>query len=347
MTAPYTPTPFAAPIVNPAVGSTGAPPIPYLSNTQYNFAPTAMDTSTLVPGGSPQAQAQSLADTIRRASRWADSICFGADPASKGVSLAASLSVESVRTRIKAGELRLICDYRPILEVVGIDVGFDPSNTSSIGPTLAAQTVVKRRTLVVPFATNLVFGRTNDNPGWVPNGAPSGSLYAVWSYVSGYPHTSLVDSVAADATSCVVKSTDGNGGAWGVYPASGAFPGTGLTIIDGASTETVFVTAVTTGSGTTTLTTTPFANAHTVPTAPDFIPVTTLPEDVQQAVISLTTMLIKTRGTRALVMPTAPGGRPQQATKQNLGQAGALEDYDIAHQLLSEGGYVIRSKQKT
>lgn len=347
MTAPYTPTPLSVPIINPAVGSSGAPPLPYISNTQYQFAPTAMDTNSLKPGGTPEESQQSLADVIRRASRWADSICFGADPSSKGVSLAASLSVESVRTRIKAGELRLICDYRPILEVVGIDIGIDPSNVATIGPTMAGQTVIKRRTIVVPFGTNRVFGRQGDSPGWVPTGLGSGGVYAVWSYVNGYPHTALAASVTEGATTCVVRSTDGLGGVWGLYPASGAFPGSGLTIINGGLTETVFVQSVAPNGNTTTLTTTPFANAHDLPDSPDFLPATTIPEDVQQAVISLTTMLIKTRGIRALIMPTAPGGRVSTASKSQLGSAGALEDYQVACKLLREGGYVIRSKQKT
>lgn len=343
MTAPYIPTQLAVPIINPGISGTGASPIPYISNTQYRFAPTAMDSKNMVPGGDAQDQSQSLADVIRRASRWADSICFGADPAAKGASLAASLSVESVRTRVRNGTLRLICDYRPILEVVGIDVGFSPTSVSSVGPTVAGMVEIGRRTISVPIGTSRAFGRNNDGPAVLPNSGASGSLYAVWSYVNGYPHTRLAANVAADATTCDVVATDGAGGLWGVYPASGAFLGTELTVVDGGATERVLVQDVTPNGATTTLTTTPFANAHTVPAAPDLIPVTTLPENIHQAVISLTTMLIKTRGARGLVMPTTPGGKPQGQTS---GQAGSMQDYKIARELLWEGGFVIRSKQK-
>jgi hypothetical protein len=116
---PYTPAVLSAPVLNPASASTGLPPVPYISVSEYQYAPTAMSTKALYPGGTAQDQTQVLADTIRRASRWVDNICFGTDPAAKGVSLAASLSVESMRTRVKTGELRLICDYKPILELVG------------------------------------------------------------------------------------------------------------------------------------------------------------------------------------------------------------------------------------
>lgn len=337
MTVPYTPTAFTTPVVNPAIGGVGANPLPYLSNSQYIFAPTAMDTTSLVPGGDSAAQAQALADTLRRASRWADSMCFGMDPAGKGASLAASLSVESVYTRVKANELRLICDYRPIVQVVGIDVGFDPGTVSSIGPQAAAMTRIGRRTITVPYGVGYIANRPGDTAMNGPHVGGGGSLYAVWSYVNGYPHTKLVSPVVAGATTCVVEANDGSGGVWGLIPGS-----TQLTVYDGDLTEMVTVTAITPGTTTTTLTTTAFANAHAVPAAPDFVPVTALPPDVHQGVISLTTMLIKTRGARALVMPTMPGGAP---SRQALAQAGALEDWKIAEMLLTP--YRVRSKVKT
>jgi hypothetical protein len=341
---PYTPSQFPAAVVNPATGSIGAPPIPYVSVSEYTFAATAMATKSLNPGGTAQQNTQSLADTIRRASRWADAICFGADASSKGASLAASLSVETAKVRVLSGEIRLVCDYRPIVAVTGVDIGPDMSSLAGVDSSTAAQMRIGRRTLYVPCV-----------PTWVSNGAwtPSpfgmtGWLTAVWSYVNGYPHTQLAQNVAASATSCVVAATDGSGGLWGTYPASGAFPGTALTVTDGAATESVFVAAIaanTPSAGFATLTTSPFANAHTVPAAPDFLPVSAIPADIHQAVISLTTMLIKTRGARAMVMPAVAGGSPAGSTKQSLAQAGALEDWDIASQLLRP--YRSPSKQKT
>ena len=342
---PYLPTVLATPAVNPATGSTASPPISYISISEYLYAPTAMSIASLKPGGVEADQNQVLADTIRRASAWADSMCFGSDPAGKGVSLAASLSVQSTWTTIKSGELRLICDYKPILELVGCDVGLDPSSVTSIG-TVASSARFGRRTIYVPWY-GLPFRSGDTSPSVLPNSYTYGRLYAVWSYVNGYPHTQLVTSVTAGATSCVVDATDGNGGLWGVFPASGAFPGTELTFIDGVNTERVFVQSIATdtpSSGKTTLTTTAFANAHTVPSAPDFIPVSAVPADVHQAVISLTTMLIKTRGARAMEMPRIPGQMPTQKWMNNqiLAQAGAFEDFQIADQLLTP--YKVRMK---
>lgn len=338
MAAPYLPAALSAPIINPSTGSSGANPFPYISVSEYRYAPTAMSTLALIPNGSAAEQLQALSDTIRRASRWADTICFGADPAAKGVSLAASLSVESMWTTVKLGELRLICDYKPILELVGCDVGQGPTNTSTIG-TMASSARFGRRTIYIPYY-GVPFRSGDTTPPAAPSAYSFGRLYAVWSYVNGYPHTQLVDSVTKGATSCVVSSTDGNGGLWGVYPASGAFPGSELTVYDGTNTETVYVQSITTGTTTTTLTTSAFANAHTVPAAPDFLPVSAVPPDVHQAVISLTTMLIKTRGARAFQMPSVG----QAPSRQSLGQAGVLEDWDIAQMLLTP--YRVRMKSK-
>lgn len=333
MTQPYMPVVLATPIVNPAVGSQGPPPIPYLSNAMYTFAPTAIDSKNLNPAGGAQNNAQVLADTIRRASRWADTHCFGADACAAGATLAASLSVENVVTRIKQGTLRLICDYRPIIEVIGIDVGANPGCVTSIGPNVARAVRIGRRGITVPlYGFSTRSGDIGNPPGSVGS---LGGLYAVWSYVYGYPHTKLVSNVVANATSCVVQSTDGNGGVWGVptYPY--------LTIYDTDLTETVQVTGVTPGSTTTTLTTTPFANGHTIPSAPDFLPMTALSDDITQAVISLTNMLIKSRGSRALVMPKTAGGAP---SSQALAQTGATRDWEVACKLLKP--YRIATKSK-
>lgn len=341
---PYTPTQFSTPVVNPSVGSLGAPPIPYVSVSEYQFAPTAMAIRSLVPGGTQADSTQSLADTIRRASRWADAICFGADPSSKGASLAASLSVEMARVRVLGSEVRLVCDYRPIVAVTGVDIGPNMGALAGIDATTIATLRIGRRTIYLPVV-----------PSWTSNGswvyspaAMTGWVTAVWSYVNGYPHTQLLADVAPQATSCVVQATDGQGGLFGVFPASGAFPGTALTVTDGAATESVYVTDVTPNTpavGQTTLTTSAFASAHTVPAAPDFLPVSAMPEDIHQAVISLTTMLIKTRGARAMEMPKLPGGAPSGPTKQSLAQAGALEDWAIANLLLKP--YRSPAKMKT
>jgi hypothetical protein len=338
---PYLPAPFATPIVNPALGSVGAPPLPYISNSEFIFAPTALPGRALArtPANSPQ----TMADTIRRASGWADQIMFGVDPSGKGASLAASLSVEDSYVRVKGGELRLICDYKPIIELVGLTLGSGPGHVFPLPTTIQTTVHIARRTIIVPFFG--VVWRTNDAPVWLPSNAMSGGrVYAVWSYVNGYAHTMLMTNVAAGATSCKVMTTNGTGGVWGVYAAStsGHFPGTQLTVTDGVNTESVYVKAVTQTGTVTKLTTSAFQNSHTVPAAPDFIPVSAIPSDVHQAVISLTSTLIKLRGTIAFEMPTSAALTPPQQTK--MAQAGTLEDWEVAVRLLKK--YAVHAKSK-
>jgi hypothetical protein len=335
MVAPYVPTPFPTGVVNPGVATQGATPIPYLSNSQYTNAPTAIDSTHLAPGGVAGQQAQALADTLARASSWVDAYCFGADLSENGASLAASLAVESSMAKVKNGELRLICDYKPVLELVGCDIGPTPGSVSTAS-SFASMVRFGRRTIYIQMGGGIPFRTGDTAPAIVPASGERGSVFAVWSYVSGYAHTQLAADVAVGDTSCSVAATDGNGGLWGVYPGQTRFR-----IADGAATETISVLDVTPNGVTTTLTTSAFQNAHSLPGAPDFIPVTTLPSNIEQAAISMTTMLIKTRGARALVMPQTPGGQPN---RQAFAQAGALEDWDIATGILAR--YTIRLKSK-
>jgi hypothetical protein len=292
MTQPYSPTPFATPVINPAVGGAGAP-IPYLSISQYKYAPTAMDTSDLVVSGTAADQDRALADTLRRASAWADRICFGADAAAKGASLAATLSVQVAQVPVLGRQLRLVCDYKPVIQVNGIDLG--PS-MNALAP-LADPTGIRigRRTIYVPLSAGIV-GR--DNGAFTFSTA--GSSYAVvWSYVNGYPHTQLASAVTAGSSTVNVAATDGGTGLLGVLN------GMRMTIVDGVDTETFVVASV---SGTTITTATPLLYDHALPAAPDFLPVTSIPSDVEEAVILLSTVLIKTRGDNSLVLEelTAP-----------------------------------------
>lgn len=319
MSVPYAPIPFATAAVNPAVGGAGVP-VTYVSNSQYAFAPTAMDVADLVPNGSNQQQAESLAGVLGRASAWADRYCFGADPAAKGASLAATISVEAAYLRPLGGSLRLACDYKPIVSVVGVDVGFGPTSVQSIGPSAAASLRFGRRTIYVPACDLPAF------TGRVPF-PQTPKVYVVWSYVNGYPHTSLAATVSEGATVLPVAATDGGSTVLGVVP------GTRLTIVDGAFTETVTVTAV---NGTS-LTVTALANTHTLPDSPDFLPVTAMPQDVAQAVIFLATALIKTRGDNSLVLDEIT--EPRQI-RPSAGDE--FSDVGMARQLLAP--YRVRIK---
>ena len=325
---PYTPTTFSSPIVNPSVGGSGTP-YPYVSPSEFQFAPTAVDTLNLVPGGTAQDQTQSLSDTLGRASAWADRFLFGADPASKGASLCATLSIETVRTKVLNGELRLICSYRPIIQVNGVDIGASMSSLSTIGSAAAAATRIGMRTIYVPMIGIPV--RSGDTGTPNPIQSLGGHYTAVWSYVNGYPHTELASDITSGTSSCTLLPTDGGTGLLGVIPGFTQF-----TIVDGANTEQFTVATV---NGTTVTSSAPFQFSHTLPTAPDFIPVTTLPKDVSLAVIYLATAIIKTQGDSGLVL--AELTEPKSVSKFSGDE---FSDVAIAMRLLQP--YRIHTKQK-
>lgn len=289
MSVPYSPVPFSIPVpVNPTYGGVLGDIIPYLSPTAYRTMPTSMGTDDLIPESqttqsNAAAQEQALVDTLRRASEWADRICFGAVASSKRTGLRASINVEVDEVRVINGWMRLYCDIKPIAEVRGVDVGLVMGQLSSIGAQLASGIRIGRRTIYVPFSVPFI-------PSTFRNFLelePPNKLTAVWAYVGGFPHTQLVANVASGTNTATLAPTDGATGLLAVYP------GTSLEIVDADNTEYCVVQSVANNVITTT---TNFLNSHTVPQGPDFIPVTAVPPGARLAAGYLTTALLKTRG---------------------------------------------------
>lgn len=319
---PTVPTPFAEPVVAPNT-TTLFRRTPYISPNEYKQAPTAVATNNLVPGGGEDDQVSELASTILRASGWVDDICFHQAPGT----LAAMLSTESAWVRPKGnGELLLFCNLAgpncPILQVNGVALGRNPQELQSIGSSEAQAITIDGQTIRIP-SCELPEGSTF---GASPT-ASNGSTYAVWNYVSGFPHTTLAEPVEAGANSIAVASAEP--GAEAIY---GVYEGTQLTIHDGASTEVVVVSSV---DGLTLNLASALQYAHSVPPAPNSIRVSAIPWVVEQACISLTSALIKKRGGRAMVMPSAPGGMTKGGGAQRQeSQPGGTSDEKTAMRLL-------------
>lgn len=293
---PFTPAEFAVPVVAPNA-TTLTRRIPYLGPSEFKGAPTAIAVNNLVPGGNAAANMAELYNVLLRASDWVDLICFhGPDG-----TLAASPTVQSGWVTPLQGELRLICNFKPILEVIGMALGRGPNDLVDIGDA-AAQTLSIESSII-----------TLHQP--VPR-----RTYAAWSYVAGYPHMTLAEDCDEGATSVVVAaSVPGQIEPYGVYP------GTQLTIRDPAGGVEVVVVDSIDGAALNLGGALQFD--HDVPSYPDFVYVTALPHAVEQACISLASCLIKQRGTRAAQMASQPGGA---TSKGALAQAGALEDYELA-----------------
>lgn len=297
MSVPYSPTQFTVPVpVNPTYGGVLGDVIPYLSPSAYRSEPTSMSTNDLIPSSqttqsNAAAQEQALVDTLRRSSEWVDRICFGAVASSKRTGLRASINVEVDQVPVIRGWLKLYCDIKPIAEVRGVDVGLVMGSLSSVGQSVASAIRIGRRTIYVPYSIPIEsFGTSFRNYAEVE---PPNKLTVVWSYVGGFPHTSLAANITHGTNTATLTPTDGATGLLAVYP------GTSLEIVDGVATEYFVVQSV---AGNVVTSTTNFINDHAVPTGPDFIAVTAVPPGVRLACTFLSTALLKTRGDGSIAL---------------------------------------------
>lgn len=312
----FVPARFTTPITSPKIVSQFSQ-LPYISPSQFRFAPTAVSTTDLVPGSQNQAidSLASLADVIGEMSEWINTICFH----TLGGSLAASIITESDYFKIRPnGEISLICNYAPIWQMLGMGVGPNPSQMSNLDSTSSKAISIDKNILTVPSFS--MSGGPDPNFGQWPT--IYGEVYVTWQYVCGFPHTSLASDVLAGATSIEVTPTDLTETEFvGVNPSSLPLQ---MTIRDNALTERIIVTAI---NGLTLTLQSPLKNAHTVPAAPDFIPVTALPRSIQLAAIDLTKVLLKLRGTKSQIIGMAPGSQP---SGKAISEAGATQDYKNA-----------------
>src|SRR6202042_782824 len=89
----------------------------------------------------------SLAILIERASSWADLICFHR----AGGTLAASITTESMGVKAKPDGCRaLISNLKPVLEVVGLGLGYNPSQITNIDSNTAANIWIDGKVIWVP-----------------------------------------------------------------------------------------------------------------------------------------------------------------------------------------------------
>lgn len=102
-----------------------------------------------------------------------------------------------------------------------------------------------------------------------------------------------------------------------------------LYIRDGANTENVVVTQI---QGDVLTLQSPLQFSHTVPTWPDFTPVTAIPYAIEEATILLANVLLKTQGYRAMTLSMNPGARPGEDA---MGLAGVTGDFHYAMELIA------------
>lgn len=264
---------------------------PYLTVNEYKTAPTAIDTSNLLPGGDTGSQDIALQEAIARASSLIDQECLGAYG-----TLNASLNTENARIWANnKGQMVVNTLYWPVLEVRSFAFGLTPSGLSSVTP--AGNVWVEQAGFVVQPSGAVGLGLNG-----LVGVNPRGEYFCTWEYVNGWPNTPLVEGTAAGDTTILPTSI------------VGIYPGSRLRVVDLPNDENVTVDASYVPGSTSVPLTAPLLYDHFAGAV-----VTNLPAAAKQAAISLTTCLVKTRGSGALVADDMGGvtkiasGDPQGA----------------------------------
>ena len=281
--------------VYPPNVSTYTSRIPYITAAEYEASPTGVNVSQLVPRGTPEQNADALNVTISRASGFVDSFCRQV--------LAATTDIQSGRYRIqRTGFLRIPAERSPIIAVNSLKVGFSPSSLTTFGD--MSDVWIDRKVVTFPIQTVKMQPLVNAL-------YTDGRAYAIMEYVNGYANTLTTADSTAGATTLSVDST------------LGIVAGMEITIYDPAYTEVMTVASVTTSAVTFT---SPLAYAHVAG-----VSVSTLPPAVKQAVVLLTSSLIKTRGSEAIVM-NSMRAMPSSTVDS---ESGGIAEIKLAKELLA------------
>lgn len=289
-------------LIIPPTVATYATAAPYITTSEFLNAPTGVDTNQLVPNGGSITNTQTLTNLILRASAWADSLC--------NQTLAATLDTHAGLFKVRKGKIIVPLDFTPIIAVGQIQTGWSPSTLAVL--TQTADVWIGATTVEIPVTSVSAAGAAYQFAGMTPD-----QMYCTVQYVNGWADDTLTASAAAGATSVTVAS------------ALGFMAGQTVTIYgpNGGELVTIaptFTPTITPGQTSIPLVN-PLVNSYN---AGDTL--TVMPQSIKQAVIALTCVLIKTRGSEAMVMQNIRGN-PSTTTKL---EDDANDDFMVAADLL-------------
>lgn len=275
----------------------------YVTPAEFKAAPTGMDVSQLVPGGTPAQQAAALVMQLQRASGVADKICRKV----LGATLDTQAGNYVVRNDPDLGAvIRVPLDYTPIVAVAGASIGSTPSNLSTV--TDLSNVWIGKKAVVIPLGTNSPFG-------W----RSSGRRFATVQYVNGWVNTTLYSGAKPGDVSVTVTST------------LGVMPGQQLNLVNTNNSEIVTVSPSYIPSNTATNVPVPLVSP-VVGTYAAGDTVTNMPQEIKQAVILIAKSLIKTRGSESIVIASTTS-QPEHVTGV---ESGVTSDMEMAEYLLSD-----------
>ena len=253
---------------------------PYLSVAEYKNAPTSIDYDNLVVGGNAAAQDAELDRVILRASSFMDEYL--------NQNLVANRQTETQRTRFTPqGYIALHPNQNPVIALESFYYGPTPNLLSDL--TDCSLAWFEGQQLIIPVSS-MALNYSSQGPLAFGGGLPTQQIFTKYTYVAGYVNNPIV-SATAGASSLVVGRSEG------------IVAGQMLRIIDGANSETVYVSSSYTYGNTTITLAAPLVYTHAAGSV-----ISNLPNAIKQACILITTAFIKVRGDNSLTMniTTAP-----------------------------------------
>jgi hypothetical protein len=225
------------------------PATPLFTIAELKRSPIYTQLQKLVPGGSPTDNDAELNRIIMRVSAMVNGECRQ--------NMAATVDTEIARVIVSdRGELRLHTRANPILQVLSVSIGNDPNNLTPL--TDLSNMVLDPWRITIPTMQ-------------LRRGA---RIWASWTYINGYPVTTLAAAADAGDTTLTVKDSTG------ILPNE-----TDLMLQDGRFFESVIPSAVTGNV----LTVPPLLYAHEAGVGAN-----ALPDDIQEAALILISRLHNT-----------------------------------------------------
>ena len=288
---------------------------PYLTVEEYLAAPTGTDISQILPGGSPAQNRDALKGVIQRASSEADVFAQQVLAATLDTQVAPPQGWRIIR-RSGRTTLEIPVDYTPVVCVTGISLGTDPSNVAAL--TDLTGVWPSRKIVSVPVSGGAI---TTPPAGAVAGAGPtwpsaaSGRYWGAVTYVNGFFNATLSLPVSAGDTTVTPSDT------------LGLFPGLSFQVFDSlfATSETCQVAAGYIPGAATVPLAAPLTYGHAAGTS-----VSALPPAIRQAVISLTSALIKRRGGEAIMLQSIH----DEPSRVEQGEPGMSSDEQHAYALL-------------
>ncbi|MEM0142429.1 MAG: hypothetical protein QXL94_00545 [Candidatus Parvarchaeum sp.] len=292
----------------------------------------------MLPGVSGAANYPYFAQVISRASSMVDEYVFN----TKEGSFCATLTVDARwANRRSSGRLVLPVKGTPLRELVGIAYGLTPENISSVSnPDVGENIILGENEIYIDLLASPFYASTTVSNSYGVGFASR--VYAVYSYVTGYPHLLVAGNAVAGESTIDVWCLPGQTQVWGLYP------GSVLTIKDPAGIEMVTVSSIAQPSAPNLPATLTLANPllydHTgspnngywgsaTTTSDTGIFISALPSDIEQAVILLTGILLKSQGFSAQIPLTLSAPAPPRGLA--TGYPGLSGDWTLVKHLLN------------